>query len=211
MQGIAQGSGLSYQLVARLNFAEEIDGGDLGCSQFGMVAAEGSAVMGKNEDHGFGRRTYVVTELHPENGYAQVHVGAVNWVVSSGSGINDAGLRVGQSSLRISDEADGVPRLTMLRLALERCATVPEAADLLKTKTGGIRGMHFLMVDANGDMAVVERSPSLCAVRQPENGAIWAANHPVDPHGGKDDHRYRDGPRANSRLGCQYAATFWAT
>ena len=181
MRGIAEGSALSYEDVVRLNFAEEVGGGNLGCSQFGMVAADGSAVMGKTEDHGFGRRTYVVTELHPDNGYAQVHVGAVNWVVSSGSGINDAGLCVGQSSLNVTSEADGVPRLTMLRLVLERCETVSEAGELLKTKTGGIRGLNFLMVDANGDMAVVESSPSLCAVRQPEDCAIWASNHPVDP------------------------------
>ena len=181
MQGSAQGSGLSYQDVVRLNFAEEIAGGNLGCSQFGMVASDGSAVMGKNEDAGYGHRTYAATELHPDNGHAQVHVGAVNWVVSSGSGINDAGLCLGQSSLKVTDEADGIPRLTMLRLVLERCANVSEAADLLKTKTGGLRGMNFLMVDANGDMAVVERSPSRCAVRRPQDGAIWATNHPIDP------------------------------
>ena len=60
-----------------------------------------------------------------------------------------------------------MPRLTMLRLALERCATVSEASELIETATGGIRGMNFLMVDAKGEMRVIERSPSLCAVRQP--------------------------------------------
>ena len=41
-------------------------------------------------------------------------------------------------------------------------------------------GTNFLMVDANGDMAVVERSPSRCVVLHPQNGAIWATNHPVN-------------------------------
>lgn len=179
MQGIAQGAGMSYQDVARLNFSEEI-GIPIGCSQVGLVNRDGDVMMGKAEDAGFSR-TYVVTELNPDQGFAQIHVGAINWVVSSGSGINEAGLCIGQSSLRIFDEAEGVPRLTMLRLALERCATVSEASELIQTATGGIRGMNFLMVDAKGEMAVIERSPSRCAIRQPANGAIWATNHPVDP------------------------------
>jgi predicted choloylglycine hydrolase len=179
VQGVAEGAGLPCEDILRLNFVEEI-GVPPGCSQVGLADGDGGAICAKSEDAG-SRRTYVVTELRPDRGYAQLHVGAVNWVVSSGGGINEAGLCIGQSSVRITDQADGIPRLTLLRLVLERCATVAEAVALFQSQDMALQGMNFLVVDAAGDMAVVERSPSQCAVRRPEDGAICSTNHYAVP------------------------------
>ncbi|MBI4530855.1 MAG: hypothetical protein HY709_04970 [Candidatus Latescibacteria bacterium] len=179
MRGVAEGAGLPYHEILSLNFAEEI-GAPTGCSQIGLVDDDGETICAKSEDAGF-RRTYVVTELRPERGYAQLHVGAVDWVVNSGGGINEAGLCIGQSSVRITDQTDGIPRLTLLRLVLERCATVAEAIAFFQSQDMALQGMNFLMVDTGGSMAVVEHSPSLCAIRGPEGDAICCTNHYVEP------------------------------
>lgn len=179
MQGTAEGAEIPYEDILRFNFAEEV-GVPSGCSQVALVDANGDAILGKSEDAGF-ERTYVVTELRPERGYGQLHVSAVNWVIGSGGGLNEAGLCIGQSSLYVTDQAHGIPRLMLLRLALERCANVTEAIAFLQSQDMALRGMNFLLVDANGDMAVVERSPTHCAVRRAEGGVIWATNHALSP------------------------------
>lgn len=179
MHGVAQSAGLPYEDILRLNFVEEV-GAPLGCSQVGLADGDGGAIYAKSEDAGF-QRTYTVTELRPDRGYAQLHVSAVNWVVSSGGGMNEAGLCIGQSSVHTTDQADGIPRLTLLRLSLERYATVTEAAAFLQSQGMALKGMNFLMVDATGAMAVVERSPSRSALRSPEGSAICCTNHYVAP------------------------------
>ena len=182
LQGVAEGAGLKYEDVFRLTFAEETEeaiGLPMVCSQIGVVDADGRALVGKSEDAGY-ERIYLITELRPERGHAQLHLGAANWVITSGGGMNDAGLCVGQSSVRVTDTAEGIPRLAMLRLVLNRCATVAEAVELFRGHETALQGINFLVADAAGDMAVIERSPTRSAVRRPQKGFICATNHYVD-------------------------------
>lgn len=180
LRGVADGAGLAYAEVLRLELAEEV-GAPGGCSQIALRDGAGAALSAKSEDAGFGR-TYAVTEIRPDGGYAQLHIGAVHWLVSSGGGINEAGLCIGQSSVFATDRAEGLPRLALLRLALERCAAVGEAAAFLEGQPMALRGLNFLLADAGGELAVVERSPSRGAVRRPDGApAVCCTNHYLDP------------------------------
>ncbi len=176
MKGTAEGSGMSYHDILLLNFCEEL-GVSKGCSQLALTGSNVGPIYGKSEDAGFDR-TYVITEISPQRGYCFLQVGAVNWIVSSGGGINDSGLCIGQSTVLCNDgPAGGIPRLTLLRAALQYCSNVEEALDFFNRCNTALRGMNFLIVDSSGDGAVIEKSPSRQMVRKPQKGAIWCTNH----------------------------------
>jgi choloylglycine hydrolase len=79
------------------------------------------------------------------------------------AGMNEAGLVIEQMTLRESqypemDERPGVNPLQLIQHLLDTCATVDEALAAFRDVrvTQAVIPMHYMLVDRNGDMAVVE-------------------------------------------------------
>ena len=181
MKATAAACGMGYSEMVLLTYCEEI-GRPGGCSQGAVLNTEVGPIYMKSEDAGPGAfdNTYVMTELSPETGHRLLYVGPLSWTVSASAGINDAGLSIGDSSVGYTDApGGGVPRLTLLRAALQYCSNVKEATDFYGSHSTAIVGGNTLMVDASGDAAVVEKSASRQSVREPDDGVIWCTNHPI--------------------------------
>ena len=156
------------------------------CTSFQAVQAEGSGFwFGRNYD--YFKNPTMVTVSHPKDGYASIacsdmsHFGysleklpvslaaklnCLASIYAPVDGINEKGLCTSimalpkQASQQDSPKHD-VGTTIIMRLWLDRCATVQEALDLLETvdvrhdATVG-SGYHYMLADANGDCAVVE-------------------------------------------------------
>lgn len=186
MMGTAEGARMSYHDILLLNFQEELGNGwpdwDGGCSQVAITKTEAGPLMAKTEDAGFGR-IYVTNTIRPMRGNDIVHTTAVNWIVGSAGGMNDKGLCVGQSSVGIKDApGGGIMRLTLLRAVLQYCSSVKEAIEFFRSYNAAYAGMNFLIIDATGDAAVIEKSPTRTGVRRIDGESIYAANRFWLPH-----------------------------
>ena len=181
MEAIAEASGMGYDELTLLTYCEEL-GRPKGCSQAAVVRTEVGPVYMKSEDIGPGAfdNVYAVSELSPEGGHRFLQVAPVNWTINASSGVNEAGLCMGESSVGYTDSpGGGVPRLTLMRAALQYCSSVKEAVELYAGHSTAIIGGNCMMVDASGDAAVVEKSPRRQGVREPERNGMWCTNHPT--------------------------------
>ena len=158
----------------------------IGCTSFQVKNAEGEGFLyGRNYD--FYKNPSLVTISHPKNGYASIGVsdmshfgyGIDNLPVSFTKkllclasiyapvdGINEKGLCTSIMALpnQMSQQNTGknvVGTSVIMRLFLDRCATVQEALDLLSTvdvrhDIDGGYGYHYMVADANSDCAIIE-------------------------------------------------------
>jgi predicted choloylglycine hydrolase len=133
-------------------------------SVFDVLTATGHGIGDLPGQPAMTSRPYVV-ELHPDDGYASVAVGAYD-LAGAIEGINDQGLAV---VLLADDETPnlaptGVPQvglheLQVGRFLLDRCATAADARDaLLDAKQyDELFACHYVVADAAGDAFVWER------------------------------------------------------
>jgi predicted choloylglycine hydrolase len=104
---------------------------------------------------------------------------SVGWpgIVGVLSGMNDAGLCVA-TLVSFSEKGvqPGTPYTMMYRQALERCATADEVVRLVRA-TPRTCANNLAVADAKGGALVIEFTPKAVAVRQPEDGVVFATNH----------------------------------
>ncbi len=155
------------------------------CTSFQAASTDGGWLYGRNYD--FFKNPSLVTVSRPKKGYASLcvsdmsHFGynleklpdsfagkalALAAIYAPLDGVNEKGLCTSIMALpkQASRQNTGkhvVGTTIIMRLWLDRCATVQEALALLETvdvrhdaATGG--GYHYLVADASGDCAVVE-------------------------------------------------------
>ena len=160
--------------------------GTFNCTSFQAVKADGNGFwFGRNYD--YFKNPTMVTISHPKDGYASIacsdmsHFGysLEKLPVSLGAklncmasiyapvdGINEKGLCTSIMALPKQASQQDTPKhdvgtTIIMRLWLDRCATVQEALDLLETvdvrhDAAVGSGYHYMLADANGDCAVVE-------------------------------------------------------
>jgi len=156
------------------------------CTSFQAVKADGTGFwFGRNYD--YFKNPTLVTVSHPKKGYASIAVSDMSHVgysleklpdgfLSSLSclasiyapvdGMNEKGLCTSIMALpkqasQQETEKPNVGTTIIMRLWLDRCATVQEALDLLETvdvrhDAAVGSGYHYMVADAAGDCAVVE-------------------------------------------------------
>ena len=156
------------------------------CTSFQAAKADGSGFWyGRNYD--YFKNPTMVTVSHPKKGYASIAVSDMSHfgysleklpdsfmaklsclasIYAPVDGMNEKGLCTSimalpkQAAQQDTDKPD-VGTTVIMRLWLDKCATVQEALDLLETvdvrhdATVG-SGYHYMMADASGDCAVVE-------------------------------------------------------
>jgi hypothetical protein len=186
--------------------------GTINCTSFQAKKADGEGYFfGRNYD--YFKNPTLVTVSHPKNGYASIacsdmsHFGysmeklptsflkklsCLAAIYAPVDGMNEKGLCTSIMALpkqasRQETEKPNVGTTLIMRLWLDRCATVEEALALLETvdvrhdATVG-SGYHYMIADALGNSAVVEFDPNdgwkTLVTRKPE-GQNWmhVTNH----------------------------------
>ena len=156
------------------------------CTSFQAARADGNGFwFGRNYD--YFKNPTMVTVSHPKKGYASIacsdmsHFGysldklpvsfakklnCLASIYAPVDGINEKGLCTSIMAIPKQASQQDTPKhdvgtTIIMRLWLDRCATVQEALDLLETvdvrhdaSVGS--GYHYIVADANGDCAVVE-------------------------------------------------------
>ena len=180
------GKGLPLKIKSAQVADENGDMQTMNCTSFQAAKATGDGFWyGRNYD--FFKNPTMVTVSHPKKGYASIavsdmsHFGYSLEKLPSGfvaslsclasvyapvDGINEKGLCTSimalpkQASQQDTEKHD-VGTTIIMRLWLDRCATVDEALELLETvdvrhDAAVGSGYHYMVADASGDCAVVE-------------------------------------------------------
>ena len=180
------GKGLPIKMKSAQVADENGEMGTINCTSFQAAKADGNGFyFGRNYD--YFKNPTMVTFSRPKKGYASIGVSDMSHfgysleklpekfmarlsclaaVYAPVDGINEKGLCTSIMALPNQASQQDTPKpnvgtTIIMRLWLDRCATVQEALDLLETvdvrhdATVG-SGYHYMVADANGDCAVVE-------------------------------------------------------
>ena len=180
------GKGIPFKMKSAQVADEDGELGTINCTSFQAVKADGNGFWyGRNYD--YFKNPTMVTVSRPKKGYASIAVSDMSHfgysleklpekfmarlsclaaVYAPVDGINEKGLCTSIMALPNQASQQDTPKpnvgtTIIMRLWLDRCATVQEALDLLETvdvrhdATVG-SGYHYMVADANGDCAVVE-------------------------------------------------------
>ncbi len=180
LKSLSEGCGLTYdEALSAQCYADLLQ--MLMCSTFvalGDASADGKPIFGRNMDYptrGVLHEHTIVTVFHRGEGKSFLTIGFPG-MMGAVSGMNDRGLSIAVMNVFSPDMTpDGMPYLLMFRSVLETCATVDEAAELIK-KTPRTTPNNLMACDAEG-AAVIEFSPKAVEVRRPAEGRIWSTNH----------------------------------
>lgn len=155
------------------------------CSGFSAAkpaTADGHVYLARNFDFEAGARfdrEKIVAATVPDEGfrYLSVTFGGMTGVVS---GFNERGLGVSLQSLSGGPTAsDGIPSSLLVADVLQRDATIDEAIARIVAARVLVSDL-YLLADARGGMAVVEKTPRSAAVRRGA-GILGVANAASDP------------------------------
>ena len=180
------GKGLPLKIKSSQVADENGEMTTINCTSFQAAQADGDGFwFGRNYD--YFKNPTMVTVSHPKKGYASIacsdmsHFGysleklpssfakklnCLAAIYAPLDGINEKGLCTSIMALPKQASQQDTPKhdvgtTIIMRLWLDRCATVQEALDLLETvdvrhdaSVGS--GYHYMVADANGDCAVVE-------------------------------------------------------
>ena len=180
------GKGLPLKIKSAQVADENGEMGTINCTSFQAAKAEGNGFrFGRNYD--YFKNPTLVTVSRPKKGYASISVSDMSHfgysleklpdsfirslsclasIYAPVDGMNEKGLctsimALPKQAAQQDTERPNVGTTIIMRLWLDRCATVQEALDLLETvdvrhdATVG-SGYHYMVADAAGDCAVVE-------------------------------------------------------
>jgi hypothetical protein len=184
LESLAKAAAVDYRLLAFGNVMH--DWAQLGCSVL-MVdpsrsATEGT-LMARNLDFptfGFLDRYSLVTVCRPQGKRAFAAIGFPG-LVGCVSGMNDAGLCIAQLDARSNKDGSptfdfaGTPLAMCFRRLLEECATVDEAARLLRSLRR-TTACNLAVCDPRR-VAVFEITPKSVVLREGERGWCACTNH----------------------------------
>ena len=230
------GKGLPIKMKSAQVADENGELSTFGCSSFQAANSDGGGYLfGRNYD--YFKNPTLVTVSRPGKGYASIavsdlsHVGysleklpdsfvkrlsCLGAIYAPVDGMNEKGLCTSIHALpkqasRQDTEKPDVATTIIMRLWLDRCATVGEALALLETvdvrhdvKVGS--GYHYMVADASGDCAVVEFDKDggweTMIVRKPEGeNFLHFTNHLLAPK------YYTDEP--NQEVGNTHSRSWW--
>jgi len=140
--------------------------------------ADGKTVVGRNYDffHDVSEEGATTYLTYPNDRYASL--GNCDIWVGREDGLNEAGLFVGQAAFFGPGLQPGITFWFVVRMVLDRCATVQEGLDLIAGLPHAA-SWTYLLADASGSAAVVEPTAEGVAVRLAEDGLLLLTNHAV--------------------------------
>ena len=210
------GKGLPIKMKSSQVASDEGEMKTFNCTSFQAAKTDGNGYWyGRNYD--YFKNPTLVTVSHPKNGYASIgvsdmsHIGfgldklpksflskvvCLAGIYAPVDGINEKGLCTSIMALphQASQQSTGkhaVGTTVIMRLFLDRCATVQEALDLVATLD--IRhdaavgsGYHYMVADASGDCAVIEFDKdegwkTMVVRKDPSEKSMLVTNHLLSP------------------------------
>ena len=206
------GKGLPIKMKSAQVADENGEMGTINCTSFQVAKADGDGFYyGRNYD--YFKNPTMVTVSRPKKGYASIAVSDMSHfgysleklpdsfmarlsclaaVYAPVDGMNEKGLCTSIMALPKQAAQQDTPKpnvgtTIIMRLWLDRCATVQEALDLLETvdirhdaSVGS--GYHYMVADAAGDCAVVEFDKedgwkTMIVRKDPEANYMLVTNH----------------------------------
>lgn len=205
MAAIAEASNLSVSEIFLLNAVSAISAIGPNCTNIALSKSKDGPLLAKTSDIGMDYPYYLLQETTLQSGVRFIGIGWVGgvWIEV---GLNHYGLAIGQSSAPIAPGQDGsgLPTLLCPRPALEKSRTVQEAVAYLESRRMAGKGLNMMLLDSNGDSAVVEKSGAYQHVRLTDQGVLYCTNHFLAGHM-KDFKTFQvDGIEDNSRRRYDY-------
>jgi|Deesub1362B_J571_1020462.scaffolds.fasta_scaffold04133_7 isopenicillin-N N-acyltransferase-like protein len=184
MEGIARGAGLPLEAVLVLNARTELmypSAISQECTTLGLSAdrtVNGCTLLAQNWDWiPQLRRGVAFFRLKPEHGQTSLYFCEAGQLAKIG--LNESGMGILLNILITEDVRAGIPVHVLLRLIIEQCTTLEEAAALIE---GAYRASssHVLLGDTRGGILGVEFSPKGTARITPNRGLVIHTNHFCD-------------------------------
>jgi predicted choloylglycine hydrolase len=184
MRGLAEAAELDYETLATLTLTALFEPGDVPrCSVLAVAperTADGRPIAGRNYDyfHDVSEESATTYCTCPEGRYASL--GDCDIWVGREDGLNEAGLVVGMAAAFLPGLKPGLTFWFIVRLLLDRCATVDEGLELV-TNVPHAQSRTYLLADRSGQAVAVEASVEGTELRYPEDGLLVMTNHAVCP------------------------------
>ena len=164
-----------------------IDNPLVGCTSFAAwddFTADGHLIMGRTFDFDIARSfdlNKIVYYVQPEKGHDFIYV-AWPGMIGVVSGINDQKIAVTINAGHSDDTRTiGTPVALVVREVMQHSATLEDAIERIKKSTMFVNESFLIADGKTGTAVVVEKTPTRCEVRNPENSHIIAANHFLMP------------------------------
>lgn len=178
--GLAVGLGLDEQTYLALSFYHRLVNHLPQCTVVGIRDAQGRPILGKTDDIGYEELGMNVLETtRPDTGYPHLHfhfAGTI-WTIA---GINGCGLSLGMTGIPGPLRDEGLFSLTALHSILPTCASVEEAIAHIRGLRLNAYGFSLVLADAEGGLALVEKSSAGMVCLDPESGSLAHTNHILD-------------------------------
>ena len=182
MRGISEGSGVPFPDVVMLNVRFEIDPEAFPkCTIVGIPQTGDGPVIGKTDDVSIAeQKLEVFFRAYPDNGLPCIYFAIAGTVWAVG-GINSAGLAMAHAGLPPGQRRpNGLPAEIFLRLLLQRCSTVCEALEFVKSTPLLWWGHSIALADPSSDqITLVEAYPYAVDAESSTTDPIVRTNHPV--------------------------------
>ena len=175
MEGVAKGAGVPFERIWEHN---TFNARAAGCSALIVADRSGRVLLSQNTDIDMEQRQqFFVHRLRGRGaGAIMLQWAGTLWPVC---GVNACGLACCSTSApRMPDTtSDGLPQSLASYLVLTSCLDVPSAVSLLSAIRFTGKGQNFGLADAEGRVAMVEKSGSRQGVVMGERMSLYRSNH----------------------------------
>lgn len=204
LAGMAAGLGVARRDLLRALLA--LGGGSTVFAATRTATQDGQALIGRNVDwdDALGARRPLVVHYRPDNGDLEHLFAGWPLVGLPTVGVNEAGFALSFNYFETDPQVGMLMPQWPHRRALQVARTVDEGiAIFVGARERGI-STFMVMADAAGDLAMVECTPTRCAVFRPEGDWFGQANHARMPEMIPFD-RYRSPDSFDRRAGIEAA------
>lgn len=202
-RALAEAAGLQEESVLALLLTAPLAQTLPTCSLVAVTperSARGCVLIGRNYDFTYADSRATATRYltQPEGAFG--HAGHSDVMIGREDGLNEKGLFVGMSASFLPGVKPGLAFWLIVRILLERCASVSEGLDLIQTLPHA-QSRNYLLADEAGEAVVVEATIDGCHLRYPENGVLAMTNHVLsDPIRGREMFIPETSPSRYARL-----------
>jgi len=155
-----------------------------GCTTWastGPTPPHSAPILAKNRDYWPDhQQLQCLAFARPKSGDAYLYLTSAGSPGVFSSGMNESGLVVADTHVVSLDIGPGLPRYAVMMEALENYSSVEAALEYLINVTHSGNG-NILLLDASGDMAVIETGYTAIGIDRLEDGFLVSANHYVTP------------------------------
>ena len=184
IRGLAEATEVDYDALMTMILTVPFDPAEVpACSVLAVTperTADGRPIVGRNYDffHDISEEVATTYRTYPQARYASL--GDCDIWVGRDDGLNEAGLFVGMASTFLPGVQPGPTFWLIVRMILDRCATVDEGLELMHNVPHA-GSWTYLLADRSGKAVVVEPTIEGIELRYPEDGLLVMTNHPVCP------------------------------